>query len=68
MKKRDWEDRCPKCGSDGRKQGALYKKGTLDRISFLADDEPRLAFKRPVHAIACSSCGFIEFYIDEARV
>jgi predicted nucleic-acid-binding Zn-ribbon protein len=67
MEKRDWENRCPKCGSDLRQDGALYKKGTLDRISFLADDAPRLALKHPVHAVACSNCGFVELYLDEER-
>jgi hypothetical protein len=67
MRERDWEGRCPKCGSDLRREGALYKKGTLDPISFLADDDPRLALKKPVRAIACSNCGFVEFYLDEVR-
>ena len=55
---------CAKCGSDNRKMGKLYRKGTLDNILFHEDDAPRMSFKKEVAALTCMDCGYIELFLS----
>lgn len=55
---------CPKCSSKERVRGKIYERGTLNDIRFKADEASGLSFKEPLAALACSKCGYIEFYLS----
>ena len=56
---------CPKCGSTERERGRVYEAGKLTDIRFKADDAPAFSYKKQVDAVACSKCGYIEFYLSD---
>jgi len=58
-------DSCPKCGSTEREPGKLYEPGRVTDIRFKADAAPILSYKKKVTALACSKCGYIEFYLSD---
>lgn len=58
-------DSCPKCGSTERERGRVYEAGRLTDIRFKADAAPAWSFKKPVAALACAKCGYIEFYLSD---
>ena len=59
---------CPKCGSTERERGRVYEAGQLQDVRFKADSASLLSFKKEVAAVACSKCGYIEFYLSEYYV
>jgi predicted nucleic-acid-binding Zn-ribbon protein len=56
---------CPKCGSLERERGRVYEPGTFNDIRFQAFGESQWHFKKQVTALACSKCGYVEFYLTE---
>jgi predicted nucleic-acid-binding Zn-ribbon protein len=57
-------DSCPKCGSE-RTRGKIYQTGTLNDIRFKADEAFGLSLEERVVALACSKCGYIEFFLAD---
>jgi predicted nucleic-acid-binding Zn-ribbon protein len=58
-------DSCPKCGSTERERGRIYEAGRVTDIRFKADAAPVFSYKKQVSALACSKCGYIEFYLSD---
>jgi predicted nucleic-acid-binding Zn-ribbon protein len=58
-------DACPKCGSAKRERGQIYPMSESLDIRFKSETSPAFSLKKKVTALACSSCGYIELFLND---
>jgi predicted nucleic-acid-binding Zn-ribbon protein len=57
-------EKCPKCLSDQRVRAEVSSEGSpLGGIRFHPDDLVKFSRRTKLAALACPSCGFVEFYL-----
>ncbi len=58
-------DACPKCGSVKRERGEILPVGSNWDVRFKSETSSAFSFKKKVVALACSSCGYIELFLED---
>lgn len=56
---------CPKCGSVEWEHGKIHEQGSLGTVRFKADAASVFSLRKKLAALACSKCGFVEFYLSD---
>jgi predicted nucleic-acid-binding Zn-ribbon protein len=58
-------EKCLKCGSTNREQGAIFPRGTPWDVRYQAQDSFFLSRKKEIVALACLSCGHVELLLKD---